>query len=238
MQVSRPVRVFLMGVSQVSLIGTVTAAVLTDEPPAPTASEVLIELARHDLTPEVLCVAGFVPAQIGGFVGHATDTLTDHWGDVVAARVRVEGTRVQLASARAALAGPEDEAGLIAIALAEAELAAALSAAQTLDGQVRDALDDGMGSDAKALARTVRGNASRGLPVEYLTLSLADESWMELRHAFAHVRTVQEPEEPDQGIQQILNIYDSDPAVTAARSALALYGAQVGSAYLSSLLER
>lgn len=214
-------------------VGPAAGSILTDELQSPTSTEVLIELARHHLTPEVLCVAGFVPAGIDGFFGHATDTLTDQWDDVVAARVRVQDARIQLASARATLAGPEDEEGLIAITLAEAELASALSAMQTLDGQIRDALDDGMGSGAKALARTVRGNASRGLPVEYLTLSLADESWMELRHAFAHVRTVQEPEEPDQAIQQILSIYDSDSAVTAARMALSLYGPGIATEFLS-----
>jgi hypothetical protein len=210
----------------------------TDEPVVPTASEVLIELARHQLTPEVLCVAGFVPAEIDGFVTHAQDSMSDVWGDMLAARARIETARTQLAAAMAALRGHGDpQQSADAVAQAQAELDAALSASRILDAQIRNEFDAGMGSGPKAVVQSVRNNAARGLPLEYLTQSLADESWMELRHAIAHVRTVQEPDEPDQRIQQILNIYDSDPAVTAARSALALYGAQVRAAFMVAALE-
>ncbi len=68
----------MMGVSLVLPNRPATRSILTDEPPLPTSTEVLIELARHHLTPEVLYVARFIPTEIGGFLGHATDTLTIH----------------------------------------------------------------------------------------------------------------------------------------------------------------
>jgi hypothetical protein len=238
MQIARFARLLLIGTFPLSLAGTAHGAMLTDEPRVPTASELLIELARHQLTPEVLCIAGFVPAEVDGFVAHAQDSLEEDWDEILSARERVEQARSQLADAVAALNGAGDQQQLAdAVALAQAELDAALSAAQNLDAEVRIAFDAGMGSGPRAVVQVVRDNASRGLPLEYLTRSMSDESWMELRHAIAHVSTVQEPDEPDQGIEQILNIYDADPAVTAARTALVLYGVQIRNAYLASLLD-
>lgn len=238
MQIARFARLLLIGTFPLSLAGTAHGATLTDEPRVPTASELLIELARHQLTPEVLCIAGFVPAEVDGFVAHAQESLEEEWDEILSARERVDQARSHLADAVAALNGAGGQQQLAdAVALAQTELDAALSAAHNLDAEVRIAFDAGMGSGPRAVVQVVRGNASRGLPVEYLTLSRDDESWIELRHAFAHVHTVQEPDEPDQVIQQILNVYDSDSAVTAARTALALYGTQIRATFTAAILE-
>lgn len=234
MLITRCARLLLASLASFFFVGAADGAARAGEPRVPTTAEVLIELARHHLTPEVLCIAGFVPAEVYGFVAHAQDTLGDEWEEILSARERVTQARAQLAAALDALAGAGDPQQLAdALTLAQAELDAAISAAQNLDAEVRIRFDAGMGSGPRTLVQVVRGNASRGLPLEYLTRSMAEESWQELRHAMAHVRTVQDPDEPDQGIEQILNMYDADPAVTAARTALALYGAQVRNAYLS-----
>ena len=85
MPIPRCARLLLAGFFPLCLASAANGAVLTDEPVVPSASEVVIELARHQLTPEVLCIAGFVPAEIDGFIGHATDTLVDEWDEMLAA---------------------------------------------------------------------------------------------------------------------------------------------------------
>jgi len=205
-----------------------TAATTMDEPVAPNGSEILIEMARHQHVPELLCMTGVTPSQVPAIVQHATDTLTDRWASILAARAGVVAARATLSAALA----NDQQAAIVA---AQSALADAESSLTILYNEIRNALDAGIESGKRGVLQTIRINQRQGLPLEYLSMSLPDESWVELRKVFAEVTTVQDPDVPDPAVLQIFYIYDTNPAVTEARSRLSIYGSQMSIAFVNAL---
>lgn len=207
-----------------------------DEPgTAPSVNDLGVELARHQLVPEILCVVGLTSSQVTALVEHASSEVANRWEGLLADRARLVAARAEVTRLQMLIDGPGGDQHQAAYAAAVAELAVAETSLAAMESQLRDALDAGLGPDAAALMARLRSNQERGMPIEYLGLELPDERWMELRGAYAEIITVQDPDEPDPATVQIFNIYDGDPVVTAARTRIRIRGDEVRAAFMTSL---
>lgn len=197
-----------------------------DPPPTPmTTRELEVALLRAQVTPDALAAMGLTGAQTTALIGRAGDALgpdIEAFRAVESAVGPARATRDRLTRlVRSGLGAPEDAAGLAA---ARTALSNAESALATRSAAVRgDALGEGFPSGQAATLATIAVNrAWQTLPVEYRCRSGATEAqWVRLRQALFEQRSAQrDNRQIDPSDQAVLDQWDQNPAVAAAKTNL------------------
>jgi hypothetical protein len=200
---------------------------------APTNAELKAALARCGLGPKVLTAAGVSAQSTTTLVGNVRQYLTDHPDDLGTADAdffAAQGTYDQLL--RAVQQGQSSENDRTAFRTAPATLAAAQSARDSALAAVRTAAMANLSQDQQAAINTIRANAGRSLPVQYLAVTRSEADWVALRDALSNDRqATSDSVDPDATCHQRLLNANAAPATSRAAQNLSQYLADVSNAF-------
>lgn len=201
--------------------------------------------ARHLLTTigldaEALAASGATATQAAAVVGAVREHLDEHWADLEAAQSAMAAAKRTYDDlerrVRQGVASSEERTSFAAaqsdLAAAEAQYQAALDAAFSAGTQ------SVLSQSQRTLLRTIGGNRSWELPVQYLASSRSEQDWIELRDAVDHCKAAQRfGEEVAAEAAQILLAADSASETVTALANLQAHRAAVASAWEAAVAE-
>lgn len=177
--------------------------------------------AQLGLTPDLLSASGVSRSEACTVFVAAFNSFSIRWTNYSAVQSAVNALLAQQRTINQQLADENEGLNIEKRVLLSAELANNKEllrmqkiTLQTLRAEIDRKALDSMSTEDRTRFVQIRSNKYPSVPVEYRILDIDDESWLELQHAFAAVKT---NEHPSSKMLKIVSDYDGMVEVSLAR---------------------
>lgn len=181
-------------------------------------------MLRLGYGPEALTAAGLTTTEAELLVNAVADVIAaeTNWADLVYHDAQVAENRAQVAELTGAVrAGIATEQEHDQLDQAAADLATHQAGADAILDDCREATDEVLSTAQQAALQTMHANRNREVPIEFTIAERAENDWIKLRSAVAHVRQCETHNiESDPDLHAFLDACQSEPDVAAAKATL------------------
>ncbi|PCI11323.1 hypothetical protein COB72_01040 [bacterium] len=203
----------------------------------PSVMDIQIELIHQSMTPDVLCAAGLTANETSSLLTFAIGAIQADWDTVFSTQTalnELDGQRTSLEQSLKS-SGLDDSTRASLESQLNAVEALIASHQATLNGvraTIETAVLNSMSTDDRTRFQQINANSARNVPMEYRILDLTEDQWADLRHAFAVVKT---NDEPTPEATQVIAGYNTQYDVNLVRVYLDTNQTAVNTAYMQAM---
>jgi hypothetical protein len=209
-----------------------------DDPPAVTAAQLRVLVARMGLHPELVATAGLNADQATAMINRLRSHYADLDPDLESATSALNTATAQAESLRRKIVAGKGNAGdVAALATARSQATTAAQSLATARANVMSDLSEVVGGDAVQVIATIQGNQKwTALPVYFRVITRTPADWVTLRDAVASRDTsTRLGETPADGALSIISDAESNQTVAAAKTGFQSNAASVSAAIAAAI---